>query len=115
MSVLTGNSAQDNEGRGFVIGSDSGLFDTNTAENNGADGFFITGSNNTFKSNEVESNDGVGFNNVSGTGNRFNTNRASSNGGKEWVVVEPGQIDEGGNRASGSPFPIPPDGGTSIN
>ena len=111
--VLTSNTAQGNAGRGFVIGGDSGLLDTNTAENNSADGFIVTGSNNTFKTNEAQSNDGVGFN-VSGTGNRFNTNAASSNGGKEWVVGA-GQVDEGGNKASGSPFPIPPNGGTSTN
>jgi hypothetical protein len=107
---LSSNTASQNDGRGFVIQGASGVYNTNTAESTGGDGFLVTGASNTFGSNQSKQNLGMGFN-VSGTGNHFRNNAAELNASSEWVLA-PGNLDDGGNKVSGSTFTFTAAGGT---
>jgi hypothetical protein len=118
-SVLSGNTATDAR-HGFIVSGPAtcaiapcNRLESNKAEAVDGDGYVVTGAGASLKNNKAESNGGVGFN-AFGTGNHFNTNTASLNDGKEWVVG-PGQVDEGGNKASGTVFLLPSAGGESPN
>lgn len=106
----SGNYAKANGGRAFVIGGNGSLYDTNTAESNAGDGFVVAGGGNALKGNRSKKSGGTGFS-VAGTGNLFNSNLAELNTGDEWVIG-PDNIDEGGNKASGSTFSFTSAGGT---
>ena len=112
---LTNNDAKGNGGVGYRIGADAASYDTNTAENNDSDGFMITGSNNTFKNNKAENNVARWDSTCPGPATTSTPTPPASTMASRNGMIGPGQIDDGGNKASGTTFSIPPGGGTSSN
>jgi len=88
------------------------------AKNKSGSGFQIAGSSDSFSGKKSTARSPRAMmawdSKCSETGNHFSTSSTSANGDKQWVVG-PGQVDEGGNKSSGSLFSVPPNGGESAN
>ncbi|HEY8515749.1 MAG TPA: right-handed parallel beta-helix repeat-containing protein [Candidatus Binatia bacterium] len=102
-------SDRGNLGAGYRVGGIGTQVESNEAEANLGSGFVVTGTTSMFKGNNAEGNEEHGFD-FQSSGHAIQDCNADANGGHQWTFVA-GEIDKGGNKASGKTIRIPEESG----